>query len=41
MVNDNNSVMVNSNTTTFYLACSLKERRDLTVITNGIDLAGT
>jgi DeoR/GlpR family transcriptional regulator of sugar metabolism len=41
VVNDNDSVMVDSNTTSFYLACSLKEHRDLTVITNGIELAGT
>ena len=39
LVNDNDSVMLDSSTTAYYLACCLKERRDLTVITNGIESA--
>lgn len=38
-VRDNDSVILDSSTTSYYLACSLKERRDLTVITNGIESA--
>ncbi|MGD0574048.1 MAG: DeoR/GlpR family DNA-binding transcription regulator [Anaerolineales bacterium] len=39
LVSDNDSVMLDSSTTSYYLACCLKERRDLTVITNGIESA--
>ena len=39
LVNDNDSVMLDSSTTLYYLACCLKECRDLTVITNGIESA--
>ena len=38
-VKDNDSVLLDSSTTVYYLACQLKERRDLTVITNGIEAA--
>lgn len=39
LVDDNDSVILDSSTTAYYLACCLKERRDLTVITNGIESA--
>jgi DeoR/GlpR family transcriptional regulator of sugar metabolism len=39
LVKDNDSLMLDSSTTTYYLACCLKDRRDLTVITNGIESA--
>ncbi|MGD0611000.1 MAG: DeoR/GlpR family DNA-binding transcription regulator [Anaerolineales bacterium] len=39
LVKDNDSVMLDSSTTSYYLACCLKESRDLTVITNGIESA--
>lgn len=39
LVKDNDSVLLDSSTTVYYLACQLKERRDLTVITNGIEAA--
>ena len=39
LVKDNDSVILDSSTTSYYLACCLKERRDLTVITNGIESA--
>jgi DeoR/GlpR family transcriptional regulator of sugar metabolism len=38
-VQDNDSVLLDSSTTVYYLACQLKDRRDLTVITNGIEVA--
>jgi DeoR family fructose operon transcriptional repressor len=39
LVHDNDSVLLDSSTTAYYLACQLKDRRDLTVITNGIEAA--
>jgi DeoR/GlpR family transcriptional regulator of sugar metabolism len=39
LVNDNDSLMLDSSTTSYYLACCLRDRRDLTVITNGIESA--
>jgi len=39
LVKDNDSVILDSSTTSYYLACCLKERRDLTVITTGIESA--
>jgi DeoR/GlpR family transcriptional regulator of sugar metabolism len=39
LVHDNDSVLLDSSTTVYYLACQLKDRRDLTVITNGIEAA--
>ena len=39
LVRDNDSVLLDSSTTVYYLACQLKDRRDLTVITNGIEAA--
>ena len=39
LVRDNDSVILDSSTSTYYLAACLKERRDLTVITNGIESA--
>ncbi len=39
LVKDNDSLLLDSSTTVFSLACQLKERRDLTVITNGIEAA--
>jgi DeoR/GlpR family transcriptional regulator of sugar metabolism len=38
-VQDNDSVLLDSSTTVYYLACQLRDRRDLTVITNGIEAA--
>jgi DeoR/GlpR family transcriptional regulator of sugar metabolism len=37
LVKDNDSLLLDSSTTVYYLACQLKDRRDLTVITNGIE----
>jgi len=39
LVHDNDSLMLDSSTTAYYLACCLRDRRDLTVITNGIESA--
>lgn len=39
LVKDNDSLLLDSSTTVFSLACQLKDRRDLTVITNGIEAA--
>jgi DeoR/GlpR family transcriptional regulator of sugar metabolism len=39
LVQDNDSMILDSSTSSYYLACCLKERRDLTVITNGIESA--
>ena len=39
LVQDNDSMILDSSTSSYYLACSLKGRRDLTVITNGIEFA--
>jgi DeoR/GlpR family transcriptional regulator of sugar metabolism len=39
LVQDNDSMILDSSTSSYYLACNLKERRDLTVITNGIESA--
>jgi DeoR/GlpR family transcriptional regulator of sugar metabolism len=39
LVQDNDSMLLDSSTTSYYLACSLKARRELTVITNGIESA--
>jgi DeoR/GlpR family transcriptional regulator of sugar metabolism len=39
LVKDNDSLLLDSSTTVYYLACQLKDRRDLTVITNGIEAA--
>lgn len=39
LVRDNDSVLLDSSTTVYYLACQLKDRRELTVITNGIEAA--
>jgi len=39
LVHDNDSVLLDSSTTVYYLACQLKDRRDLTVITNGLESA--
>jgi len=39
LVKDNDSLLLDSSTTVYYLACQLKDRRDLTVITNGIETA--
>ena len=39
LVQDNDSVILDSSTTVYFLACQLKDRRDLTVITNGIEAA--
>jgi DeoR/GlpR family transcriptional regulator of sugar metabolism len=39
LVQDNDSLLLDSSTTVYYLACYLKDRRDLTVITNGIEAA--
>ena len=39
LVQDNDSMILDSSTSAYYLACCLKERRDLTVITNGIESA--
>ena len=35
----NDSMLLDSSTSSYYLACCLKNRRDLTVITNGIESA--
>jgi DeoR/GlpR family transcriptional regulator of sugar metabolism len=39
LVQDNDSMILDSSTSAYYLACSLKDRRDLTIITNGIESA--
>jgi DeoR/GlpR family transcriptional regulator of sugar metabolism len=39
LVRDNDSLILDSSTSSYYLASCLKERRDLTVITNGIESA--
>ena len=39
LVKDNDSLLLDSSTTSYYLAGCLKARRDLTVITNGIESA--
>ena len=39
LVHDNDSVLLDSSTTVYYLACQLRDRHDLTVITNGIEAA--
>jgi DeoR/GlpR family transcriptional regulator of sugar metabolism len=39
LVQDNDSILLDSSTSSYYLAGCLKERRDLTVITNGIETA--
>jgi DeoR/GlpR family transcriptional regulator of sugar metabolism len=39
LVQDNDSIILDSSTSSYYLAVCLKERRDLTVITNGIESA--
>jgi DeoR/GlpR family transcriptional regulator of sugar metabolism len=39
LVQDNDSLILDSSTSSYYLACCLKERRDLTIITNGIESA--
>jgi DeoR/GlpR family transcriptional regulator of sugar metabolism len=39
LVQDNDSIILDSSTSSYYLACCLKERRDLTIITNGIESA--
>ena len=39
MVQDNDSMLLDSSTSSYYLACCLKSRRDLTIITNGIESA--
>ncbi len=39
LVQDNDSMLLDSSTSSYYLACCLKSRRDLTVITNGIESA--
>jgi DeoR/GlpR family transcriptional regulator of sugar metabolism len=39
LVKDNDSLILDSSTSSYYLACCLKERRDLTIITNGIESA--
>jgi len=39
LVQDNDSVILDSSTSSYYLACCLQERRDLTIITNGIESA--
>jgi DeoR/GlpR family transcriptional regulator of sugar metabolism len=39
LVQDNDSMILDSSTSSYYLACCLRERRDLTVITNGIESA--
>jgi DeoR/GlpR family transcriptional regulator of sugar metabolism len=39
LVQDNDSMLLDSSTSSYYLACCLKARRDLTVITNGIESA--
>ena len=39
LVQDNDSILLDSSTSSYYLASCLKARRDLTVITNGIESA--
>jgi len=39
LVQDNDSILLDSSTSSFFLASCLKVRRDLTVITNGIESA--
>ena len=39
LVQDNDSMLLDSSTSSYYLAACLKDRRDLTVITNGIESA--
>jgi DeoR/GlpR family transcriptional regulator of sugar metabolism len=39
LVQDNDSIILDSSTSSYYLAVNLKERRDLTVMTNGIESA--
>lgn len=39
LVQDNDSILLDSSTSSYYLAGCLKSRRDLTVITNGIETA--
>jgi len=39
LVQDNDSMLLDSSTTSYYLACCIKGRRELTVITNGIETA--
>ena len=39
LVQDNDSMLLDSSTSSYYLACCLKGRRELTVITNGIETA--
>ena len=39
LVQDNDSMILDSSTSSYYLACCLKDRRDLTIITNGIESA--
>ena len=39
LVQDNDSMLLDSSTSSYYLACYLKDRRDLTIITNGIESA--
>ena len=39
LVQDNDSILLDSSTSSYYLACCLKARRDLAVITNGIESA--
>jgi DeoR/GlpR family transcriptional regulator of sugar metabolism len=39
LVQDNDSMLLDSSTSSYYLACCLKTHRDLTIITNGIESA--
>jgi DeoR family transcriptional regulator of aga operon len=39
LVNDGDSIILDSGTTTQYIAKNIKDRKDLTVITNGINVA--
>jgi DeoR/GlpR family transcriptional regulator of sugar metabolism len=39
LVQNNDSVLLDSSTTVYYLACQLRDHRELTVITNGIEAA--
>jgi DeoR/GlpR family transcriptional regulator of sugar metabolism len=39
IIEDGETVIINSGTTTFYIACELKSRRNLNIVTNSVSIA--
>lgn len=39
MIDDGETIMINSGTTTFYIACELKNHKNLSIVTNSISIA--